>query len=58
MNESTLSKKTCTQQLQPQGKVDKKPYLSPRLMEYGNLVELTLGGGSKSFDAGGSKRAA
>lgn len=58
MHKLIPAKEAYTRQLQPQGRVCKKPYSSPRLIEYGDLVELTLSGGSRSIDGAGTQRRA
>jgi hypothetical protein len=41
-----MAKKTTTERHQPETKNSKKPYASPRLVEYGDVAKLTASGGS------------
>jgi len=56
MNDSTLAKTAYAHQLQSKCEVGKKPYSAPRLIEYGDLVEITGSGGSLRRDGVSSRR--
>ena len=42
-----MTKKTTTERPTPKTRNSKKPYASPRLVEYGNVAKLTASGGTR-----------